>query len=329
MRLYWLPDSNQPSALAYVLGDARGVYEDLSPRDTSAIRALANGEVVPKAAVVEWLREHQLLDELPAQSPTLDHDISRQIVAYSTFCSTAKATSIHQHIRSARVLLVGMGGAGCNVAQQLLGLGVQRFTLIDPDIVEYSNLNRQILYSANDIGLPKVSAAAKALASRGFSDVDVTPLKMNFLDWRPSSSTVQEFDLAIVSADSDPVALRRRASSIFYAAKVPHAFLGYSGTRANIGPIVFDFDHGCGNCFLHSIDFAGRMEVVFGSTHHNIAPSSASINGMLAAIVADIWPRYLAGAGHSSGIWKCDLSEPKLWHKELSRLSTCPVCADG
>jgi sulfur-carrier protein adenylyltransferase/sulfurtransferase len=70
-----------------------------------------------------------------------------------------------QAIKNARVLIVGMGGLGCPAAQYLAASGVGHLGLIDSDLVEESNLSRQILYTQKDIGGPKVEIAATALRS--------------------------------------------------------------------------------------------------------------------------------------------------------------------
>lgn len=66
---------------------------------------------------------------------------------------------VFEKIQSQHVTLVGLGGIGCPAAQYLLATGVKKITLIDGDIVQLSNLNRQILYSINDIGKKKVDVA--------------------------------------------------------------------------------------------------------------------------------------------------------------------------
>ncbi|HVN88122.1 MAG TPA: HesA/MoeB/ThiF family protein [Candidatus Binatia bacterium] len=70
-----------------------------------------------------------------------------------------------RHVHQGRVLIVGVGGLGCPAALQLATAGVGTIGLIDPDAVERSNLNRQILHTEADIGRAKVdSARAKVLA---------------------------------------------------------------------------------------------------------------------------------------------------------------------
>ena len=68
-------------------------------------------------------------------------------------------------LRNAKVLIVGMGGLGCPAAAYLAGAGVGTLGLIDGDVVEESNLHRQILHSTARVGMTKVQSAMIALNS--------------------------------------------------------------------------------------------------------------------------------------------------------------------
>src|SRR5689334_18322837 len=61
------------------------------------------------------------------------------------------------------VLIVGVGGLGAPAASALVREGVRKIVLIDPEPVELSNLPRQVLYGASDIGTPKAAAASRRL----------------------------------------------------------------------------------------------------------------------------------------------------------------------
>ena len=84
-------------------------------------------------------------------------------------------------VESSSILLCGLGGVGSIVATSLVRMGFKNICLVDFDIVEYTNLNRQIMYDLNDIGLKKVDVCKKKMEL-------VSPLtKITTLDKKISS----------------------------------------------------------------------------------------------------------------------------------------------
>lgn len=71
-----------------------------------------------------------------------------------------------EKLKNARVLVVGAGGLGCPVLQYLTAAGVGTIGIVDFDKVDISNLQRQILYSVEDIGKQKASIAAQKLSAQ-------------------------------------------------------------------------------------------------------------------------------------------------------------------
>lgn len=69
-----------------------------------------------------------------------------------------------QKLKNARVLMVGAGGLGCPVLQYLVAAGVGFIGVVDDDTVDETNLHRQILYSAGDIGKNKAQVALEKLS---------------------------------------------------------------------------------------------------------------------------------------------------------------------
>jgi len=69
-----------------------------------------------------------------------------------------------QRLKAARVLVVGAGGLGAPAALYLAAAGVGELRIVDPDVVSLSNLQRQVLYAAADLGAPKTEVAAARLS---------------------------------------------------------------------------------------------------------------------------------------------------------------------
>lgn len=105
-------------------------------------------------------------------------------------------------LRASSALVVGVGGLGSPAAYYLVAAGVGRVHLVDPGYLEVSNLNRQVLYTTEDIGRPKVLAAAERL-SRLNPGVEVIPHTMSV--YSPEfEGLVKEVDVVIDCLDNWP-----------------------------------------------------------------------------------------------------------------------------
>jgi adenylyltransferase/sulfurtransferase len=78
-----------------------------------------------------------------------------------------------KRLLDAKILLVGAGGLGSPAAFYLAAAGVGHIGIVDPDVVDYSNLQRQILHRNDDAGVPKVDSAERAMRDLN-PDVKVT-----------------------------------------------------------------------------------------------------------------------------------------------------------
>ncbi|OWK70408.1 HesA/MoeB/ThiF family protein [Pedobacter sp. AJM] len=68
-----------------------------------------------------------------------------------------------EKLKAASILMIGAGGLGCPVLQYLVAAGVGNIGIVDHDVVELTNLHRQILYAAADVGKPKALTAREKL----------------------------------------------------------------------------------------------------------------------------------------------------------------------
>lgn len=103
-------------------------------------------------------------------------------------------------LNRARVLVVGAGGLGCPVMQALVATGVGTLTVIDDDAVDDTNIHRQILFSAADVGRPKVEVAAEQLR-RHRADAAIVPLRER-LNTSNAPELFREHDLVIDGSDT-------------------------------------------------------------------------------------------------------------------------------
>jgi adenylyltransferase/sulfurtransferase len=98
-------------------------------------------------------------------------------------------------------LVVGAGGLGSPVVQYLAAAGVGHLGVVDDDVVERSNLQRQVIHADADVGVPKAESA-RAFVERLNPDVDVETYETR-LD-RSGIDIVDEYDLVVDASDNFP-----------------------------------------------------------------------------------------------------------------------------
>jgi len=100
------------------------------------------------------------------------------------------------------VLLIGAGGLGCPLAQYLAAAGVGRIGLVDFDVVDVSNLQRQVLYGTADVGRPKVDVARERIRAQN-PDVVVETFRER-LTSENALELFRDFDVIIDGTDNFP-----------------------------------------------------------------------------------------------------------------------------
>ncbi|WP_372625573.1 molybdopterin-synthase adenylyltransferase MoeB [Arsukibacterium sp.] len=118
---------------------------------------------------------------------------------------------------ASKVLLVGMGGLGCAAAPYLVASGIGSITLVDDDVIDRSNLQRQILYREADIGLSKVQQAAASLRQLN-SEIEIHALRQR-LTTGDLAALVPQFSLVLDCTDN--LDTRNAINAACVQAKVP------------------------------------------------------------------------------------------------------------
>ncbi|MDO6641556.1 ThiF family adenylyltransferase [Shewanella sp. 10N.286.51.B2] len=105
---------------------------------------------------------------------------SKQFIKYASHILLTDMGELGQlKLLNSRLLIIGIGGLGHSVAQQLAAAGVGELILMDHDKVELSNLSRQLLFNEQDIGLSKALLAKDKLAA-AYEDVNIMAIEQAF-----------------------------------------------------------------------------------------------------------------------------------------------------
>lgn len=103
-------------------------------------------------------------------------------------------------LSKAKVLIVGVGGLGSPIALYLAGAGVGSIGLIDDDVVSVSNLQRQVLYTEEEVGLPKAAQAKKRLEALN-RDIKVEAYNMRLTDGN-ADDIISGYDIVVDGCDN-------------------------------------------------------------------------------------------------------------------------------
>lgn len=135
-----------------------------------------------------------------------------------------------RRLRAARVAVVGVGGLGSPVILALAAAGIGELVVIDDDVVEHSNLQRQVVHGVDDVGAPKVDSAVRAAAALSPETV-VHPHRVR-LDAASAVDLLRGADVVIDGSDS--FATRRAVADACEALGVPLVWGTIQGFDAQV-----------------------------------------------------------------------------------------------
>ncbi|MAA68635.1 MAG: dinucleotide-utilizing protein [Deltaproteobacteria bacterium] len=107
-----------------------------------------------------------------------------------------------QKLKKSKVLIVGAGGLGCPVGLYLAAAGIGQLGIIDHDVVEISNLQRQIGHFEKNLGLPKTKSLAKTITS--INPQSRVELISDKLQHNNALQIVQKYDVIVDCSDNFP-----------------------------------------------------------------------------------------------------------------------------
>jgi molybdopterin/thiamine biosynthesis adenylyltransferase len=240
-----------------------------------------------------------------------------ELAYYSRQLVLAEIGSIGQRkLKRARVLVAGVGGLGCQLSIQLASMGVGYLRLVDRDVVEISNLQRQYLYSFDVLGYPKVEAAeARLRRVNPFIEIEAIPTSINN---RTASRLTEGVDLVVDGLDrlTPRLALNRacvdRGIPYVYGAVITHV-----GNASTIIP----GETPCLECWQGGIDEANLP------TCATIGVTPSAI-GVIASIQVSEAIRLILGRtpNLAGKLLFFDLEDLSIEKINIAKVENCKVC---
>ena len=225
-----------------------------------------------------------------------------------------------QRLKAAKVLVVGAGGLGAPALLYLAAAGVGRIGIVDDDVVDLSNLQRQVIHGVADIGTQKTDSAATAIAAIN-PNVEVVPHTLR-LSPANVDSIVNQYDLILDGTDNFDTRYAINAACV--GAEKPLVAAAIAQWEGQIS-------------LYHPANGAPCYACVFPQAPADgLAPScaEAGVLGALAGVIGSMMAveavKHITGAGQTLA-GKMALYDA-LWGENrtltIDRNPACPVCGE-
>ena len=220
----------------------------------------------------------------------------------------------------AKVLLIGAGGLGSPASLYLAAAGVGRLGIVDADVVDESNLQRQIVHSTESLGEPKVESAKRALEALN-PDVEVVAYKERLTSENVERILADGWDVIVDGADNFPTRYLVNDASVWHDIPVVH------GSIYRFEGQVTVFKPHEGPCYRCLFPTPPPPE---------LAPSCAEggvlgvLPGIIGSLQANEALKLALGIGEPlvGRLLLFDALAPEFTEVKLRRDPDCPVCGE-
>jgi sulfur-carrier protein adenylyltransferase/sulfurtransferase len=220
-----------------------------------------------------------------------------------------------------KILLIGAGGLGSPASLYLAAAGVGRLGIVDADVVDASNLQRQIIHSTEELGQPKVASAKAAIEALN-PDVEVVTYAERLTSENVDRILADGWDLIVDGADNFPTRYLVNDASVWHDIPVVHgSIFRFEGQVTVFKP----HDGPCYRCLFPQPPPA------------DLAPSCAEggvlgvLPGIIGSLQANEALKLALGIGDPliGRLLLVDALEPSFTEVALRRDPACPVCGDS
>jgi hypothetical protein len=200
----------------YINGPA-GVVKVTTQGEAAMLDALRTAEALIPGSEQAVYEVNRLLED-PRSSRTVSF----------LLCGAASCEDVIDdiaQIQKARILMFGNGGIGSTTSMLLAGSGINHLTISDGDIIEESNLNRQLFWRRSDIGMHKVEVLQKILLEK-FPEISVNTIIRNCSLSEIERVLNDKYDALVVTAD-EPISLGFDCEILANRHAIPVVSAGY------------------------------------------------------------------------------------------------------
>lgn len=288
--------------------------------------------------VIDTLIQAGFVEDAAATVPEVlsEAEISRYAsnTSYFSWVDTRPRFSPYEsqrRLKQARVTVLGLGGTGGAVAMSLAAAGVGHLRCLDFDLVEESNLSRQLMYTEADVGRSKVETTVEWL-QRQNHNVDVEGLEMRVSSAEDLVGVMAGSDLLVLCADKPNPDIQLWTNEAALRTLTPWSMCLYAGPMVVTGLFVPGVT-ACYDCFLalhragdRGPDGSKPKALLTAPPRNAVIAPSANITGHLGALEAlyfltDMEPQTVGRVLHHNLI-RYDHS----YYIEPLRLPQCPAC---
>ncbi len=223
-------------------------------------------------------------------------------------------------LNDAKVLIIGAGGLGAPAAMYLAAAGVGTIGIVDADVVDLSNLQRQIIHATSDIGKPKVDSAKETINAMN-PDVTVKTYH-KFIYSTNIRKIIREYDFIIDGTDNFPAKFLINDACVMEKKPFSHAgIIRFKGQLMTYVP-------GQGPCYRCVFDNPPPKDAVPTCKQAGVIGAMGGVIGSLQAMEAI---KYITGVGEllTGYLLTYDAITQEFRKIKLPKnTSKCPVCGE-
>ncbi len=290
---------------------------------------------LPVAAIVDQLEALGLLERqlTPGACPDPER-YARQLLYFGDVAPLSPPEAAQARLRDARVVVLGCGGLGSWALCGLACAGVGTLVLVDGDRVDLSNLNRQLLYRAADIGRVKVEVAAEALEAFN-PGLELVAVPRRVESTADIAALIDGADLLIETADWPLYDLSRWVNDACTRAGVPHISAGQAPPLLRFGPLYVPGATACHACqeatTREAYPLFDALEAFRRSRPTPAAATLGPASGMIGSVLSMEALHHLTGLAEPATLGTSialDLRTLEVTREPIARRPDCPVCRD-